>query len=598
MSQYQDTCCADNEEIRSELESMKQLWQITGPQRSKVITGIAFRFAQSFCLGLSFAVVIHVLGQLANGEIMTFAWTWQVTAIMLFSLLGQLLCGYFSASYSWQASFDVAGMLRLSLLERLKNLPLGFHLSRSKGDTISVMTSDMQMLESFMSDALPRIAQALGLPVAVLGYLFYLDWPLALSASVSIAISIPVYLWSSRQLARLGIERQDTQAEASASMIEFAQGMAVIRAFNRLEKGMEKFHVALAAFRDIAIRAVVKLTAPLVTFAAIVMCGVPVLILISGSRYLAGDVDISTVIAALVLAFSLYSPLAGLVAVMEVTRMADASLSRINRILSAKPLPVAEHPQKADGFSIRFEQVGFSYDQQKQVLSNLSFDVPERSVTAIVGLSGSGKSTILNLLPRFWDVDSGSISLGGTDVRKLAPEQLNQMVTVVFQDVYLFSGSIFENIAFGLPSASRDKVYQAAKTAQAHEFILALPDGYDTCVGEGGIALSGGERQRISIARAVLKDAPIVLMDEATAAIDPTNEKAIQSALTALVKNKTLIIVAHRLTTVQSADQILVLDDGNIAESGSHSELVEQQGLYSKLWQRWSSAADWKIKEH
>ncbi|WED24690.1 ABC transporter ATP-binding protein/permease [Vibrio sp. JC009] len=598
MKQGIDSHATDNPQIRSELDSMKQLWKVTGPQRRHVLAGIAFRFAQSFCLGLSFAVVIHVLGQLADGATMTYRWTWLITGVMFISLLGQLVCGYFSATYSWQASFDVAGMLRLSLLEHLKNLPLGFHLSRSKGDTISVLTSDMQMLESFMSDALPRIAQAFGLPVAVLGYLFYLDWPVAVSASASIMISIPVYLWSSRQLAKLGIKRQDTQADASASMIEFAQGIAVIRAFNRLDKGMEKFHVALSAFRDISIQAVVKLTAPLVTFAAIVMCGVPVLIMVSGTRFLAGDVDTSTVIAALVLAFSLYSPLVGLIAVMEVTRMADASLSRINRIINARPLSVCREPVEPEGFAIRFEDVGFSYDKGKPVLSNLCFSVPERSVTAIVGLSGSGKSTILNLLPRFWDVESGKITLGGADIKMLAPEELHQMITIVFQDVYLFSGSIYENIAFGSPTASAEEIIQAAKSAQAHEFIEALPEGYDTRVGEGGAALSGGERQRISIARAILKDAPVVLMDEATAAIDPTNERAIQSALSALVKDKTLIIVAHRLSTVQSADQILVLENGQIAESGTHKTLLDGHGLYHKLWERWSNAADWKIKTH
>ena len=583
------------QEMRSDLASIKRLWALAGPMRGKVLAGIFYRFAQSFCLGLAFGVVILVIGRLAHGETMTYGWAWQVTGLMALSLSGQLLLGYLSAINSWLSSFKLASHLRLGILDHLRTLPLGFHLSRNKGDTVTVLTTDMQMMESFMSDALPRIAQAFGLPVAVLIFLFVQDWAIGLAAACSILAGIPVYMVTSRWLARLGIRRQDMQAEAAARMIEYVQGIAVIRAFNRIAKGQESFRAGLKAFRDISVEMIVNLTVPIVTFGAIIMFGVPLLILVCGWRYESGTIDVATAIAALVLAFSLYTPILGLVAVMELTRMADASLTRMDRVLTASSLPRPTIPQQPDGFEVKFDKVRFGYNSERDVLKGLTFTVPERSMTAIVGLSGAGKSTILNLLPRFWDISGGAISIGNTDIRSLDPDSLNQLITVVFQDVYLFSGTIFDNIAFGRKGATLDEVRDAAKAAQAHDFIEALPNGYMTKVGEGGASLSGGERQRVSIARAILKDAPIILLDEATAAIDPSNERALQAALGSLVANKTLIVVAHRLSTIRAASQILVLDDGIVVESGRHDELVEVGGLYSRLWSHWTNAANWRI---
>lgn len=585
----------DEAEVRSDLASLKRLWALAGPRRGQVLTGVACRFLQSFCLGLAFATVIATVGDLATGKTMTTAWAWSITGLMALSLAGQLLFGYLSASRSWFASFALASDLRLSMLERLRALPLGFHLSRNQGDTVTVLTTDMQTLESFMSDALPRIAQAFGLPVAVLLYLASRDPILALAALVSIVFGMPVYLWTSRRLARLGIRRQDTQADASARMIEYVQGIAVIRAFNRVAKGEEDFRAALQAFRDISVRMVTQLTAPLVGFAATIMLGVPLVILIAGMRGLAGATDPATAIAALMLVFSLYGPIVGLSAVMELTRMADASLTRMDRVLTARPLPQPVTPRHPEGFAIGFKDVGFGYRRGQSVLRDVSFEVPARSMTAIVGPSGAGKSTILNLLPRFWDVDQGAVTIGGVDIRDLAPETLHSLITVVFQDVYLFSRTIFDNIAFGRKDATSEEVEAAARAAQAHDFISALPRGYETLVGEGGANLSGGERQRVSIARAILKNAPIVLLDEATAAIDPTNERAIQAALHTLVADKTLIVVAHRLSTIRSADQILVLDGGRLVERGRHDALADAGGLYDQLWRHWSAAARWRI---
>jgi ATP-binding cassette subfamily B protein len=375
------------------------------------------------------------------------------------------------------------------------------------------------------------------------------------------------------------------------------QGITVIRAFNRLAKGEESFRDALAEFRDISVRMVTQLTAPMALFGAVLMLGAPLIMLAAGARHSGGHIDTGALIAALFLIFSLYSPLLALISVMELSRMADASLTRIDRIMTARSLSTPATPGAPEGFAVRFEGASFSYRPGKPVLREIDFTVPERTMTAIVGSSGSGKSTVLNLIARFWDLDSGSVSIGGVDIRDIDEARLNSLVTVVFQDVYLFAGNIFDNIAFGREGASPAQIKAAAKAACAHDFIMALPEGYQTRVDEGGANLSGGERQRIAIARAILKDAPIVLLDEATAAIDPTNERAVQQALVRLVADKTLIVVAHRLNTIQAADQILVLDHGRIVERGDHEVLLTRNGRYAGLWAHRAASAAWRISD-
>ena len=581
-------------EWRSDLASLARAWALAGPLRGQVARGVGYRFLQSMMLGLAFGVVVCAMGDLAGGRAPDGPWIIRVAGLMALSLGAQMVFSYLALRNTWLASFEVASHLRLRTLEKLRHLPLGFHQARHRGDTVTVLTSDMQTLESFFSDGLPRIAQALGLPLAIFLVLLLRDWVIALAAAASILLAVPVFVVTSRRLSRLGIRRQDMQAEAGARMIEFVQGLAVIRAFNRLAQGQESFRRAIDDFRDISIRMVVQLTVPMVLFGMIVMLGTPLVIWTTGQRLDGGAADVATAITVLLLIFSMYQPFLALLGVMEAVRMADASLIRLDRILSAPELadPADAVPQ---GHALRFEDVRFGYAPDTPVLDGVSFAVPERSMTAIVGPSGAGKSTILSLVARFWDVEAGRVTIGGADVARIGEPGLSELVSVVFQEVYLFAGSIRENIAMGRPDAPDEAIEAAARAAQAHGFITRLPDGYDTQVGEGGAALSGGERQRISIARAILKDAPIVLLDEATAAIDPSNERAIQTALAQLVEGRTLIVVAHKLSTIRSADQILVLDGGRIVERGLHEDLVEAGGLYARLWHHRSRAMGWQL---
>jgi ATP-binding cassette subfamily B protein len=570
------------------------VWRAAGPGRGRLARGIVFRFAQSMSLGLSFAVVAWVLAVLREGPL-TPGQVRLVVVLVVASLVGQLGFGFLAVTDNWVSSFAMVGRLRLSVLDHLRRLPMSFHLGRRQGDTVTAVTSDMAMIETFASDALPTVAQALGLPLVVLIALAIVDPPLAGAVAVSIAVAVPVLLWANRRMAALSRQRQDRQADAVARMLSYVQGIAVIRSFNLTGERQQRFREALQEFREISLRMVARLIVPVTVFAAVLQLGTPLVVAAVGYWLSGGRIDATTALIALVLVLSVYTPLLALVPVMEVLRLADASMARFSRVAEAPVQPEPVEPLEPADAGVQFDRVTFGYEPGRPVLHEVSFTVPERSMTAIVGPSGSGKSTLLNLLARFWDVDAGAIRIGGDDVRSLSAERLYSCISVMFQDVYLFQGTIFDNIAFGQPDAEPDKVHAAAEAAQAHSFITALPDGYDTRVGEGGATLSGGERQRIAIARAILKDAPIVLLDEATSAIDPTNEKRVTEGLANLVAKKTLLVVAHKLSTIRAADQVVALEHGRVAEIGTPAELISAGGVFARFHAQRERAQGWRL---
>lgn len=574
--------------------AVARLWTLAGPRRARLARGVGYKFLQSVCAGVPFGVLVLVIDQLRTGTL-TAAGAWTFVAVIVLGFAGQLLFGYLSARATWLTAYRLVCDMRLSALDHLRRLPMSFHIGRQQGETSAAFTSDMQAVEGFASNGLSTVAQALGLPLVVFAVLVTVDPLLAAAVLVSIVLALPVLAWSNRRFTELGVRRQDLQANATSRMIEYIQGIAVIRAFDQAGPRQERFRRALDDFNEISFRMVARLLPGGLVFAAVVQAGIPIVITAATYWLLGGRIDAATMILFLVLGLNVFQPVLALLEVMETLRLADASLARIDRVMRepAQTQPVT--PAVPAGHDIAFDDVTFGYLPGRPVLDGVSFTVPERSMTALVGASGAGKSTVLNLVGRFFDVGSGHVRIGGADVRDLTTEQLYAQISVVFQDVYLFQGSVHDNIAFGSPDATPERVEAAARAAQAHEFVQRLPDGYSSRVGEGGATLSGGERQRISIARAILKDAPIVLLDEATAAIDPTNERLVQEALATLVRDRTLLVVAHKLTTVRGADQIVVLDGGRIAQRGTHDELVAGDGSYARFWSERHRAAGWRI---
>lgn len=574
---------------------LARLWRIAGPHRRRVVWGLVLTLARSMCLGASFGMVIWVISEIAEHGTLSSAKAGVAVAVVAASLAGQLIFGYLAVSRLWISSFAVTGDIRLAMLDHLRTLPMSFHRSRSHGDTVAAFTSDMPFMETFISDGLPKFFEAVGLPLVGLAVLATVDLPLTLATAVSIAASIPVYVWANRRFGTLGLQRQDQQADATSRVLEYVQGIAVIKAFHRDAAENGTLRTAIDDFRDLSLRMVSRLAPLFTAFGLVLQLGTP-LVITAGTYWLFnGRIEPATLLIFLVLLLNIYNPLLRLIGAMELTRMAVASATRITRITDASPQQEPDPGQLPADESIELDDVTFGYSPDAPVLQGMSLRVPPRSMTAVVGPSGAGKSTLLNLVARFWDADSGEVRIGGVPVAELTTETLYSHISVVFQDVYLFSGTIFDNIAFGQPDATAAQVEAAARQAQAHEFVTALPDGYATQVGEGGASLSGGERQRISIARAILKNAPIVLLDEATAAIDPTNEKLVQHALAELVADKTLLVIAHRLGTIRNADQIAVIDAGTIVDTGTHDELLARDGRYAQFWHDRQRAHGWRL---
>ncbi len=575
---------------------MATIWALAGSRRGTLVTSIGWKTAQSVCLAIPVGVLVALIDRLRLDALELDDLRWAMP-VLLACLVGQWVFGYLANRSAWIATYELFGRVRVDALDHLRRVPMGFHTSRRAGDTTTALTQDIAALETFTHEPLQQMVGAVVAPFVVFLVLVGQDVAMALATMVSVVAAIPVFVVANRTFKRLATHRQDLQAEAASRMIEYVQGLPVIRAFRLAGERLERFRQALDDYRAVNTALAVKLAPLGMAAMAIVLLGIPFVLWVGTIRYFDGALDAGTFVVFAVLVLRVYQPLLGAAEGIETLRIADASLDRIARVVDEpiQPVPATATASPRD-FDVAFDGVSFAYDPTGDlVLHDLAFEVPAGTMTAIVGPSGAGKSTILNLMARFHDVGSGTVRIGDVDVRDLTAEQLFDAVTVVFQDVYLFPGTIFDNIAFGRRDATVAEVEAAARAAQAHEFIAALPDGYDTPVGEAGATLSGGERQRISVARAILKDAPIVLLDEATSAIDPTNERHLQAALAALVRDKTLVVVAHRLSTIASADQILVLDHGRIVEHGDHASLLDGDGLYRRLWDQRARASRWQI---
>ena len=573
---------------------IKKLYQLAGKRRNLLNRGAILTLIGAVFAASPLFFIYLTINEELFAESINFQQVMLYVAGMAVCFLLRWVFLYWSNRVCCRAGYDILTDLRIRLGEHIRKLSMGFFSERRAGDLNSVVNWDTQNILYVPTRAFPRLIETVAIPVFIAAFLFYLDWRMALATLIVLPIAAVVMRAATKSLDRLARIRAESSVEANSRMIEYVQGIQVSKAFNQTGSKLQRFEQALRHYKQTNIDMVVKLAFPLVGFMTILELGFAVILPIGFYLFLGGSLMLKTLLIFLVLGLQLYNPIKNMVTYLPLLRIMAASLERIQAVLDEKPLPEPDDDPQLSRFDIEFRDVWFKYEDA-DVLKGVNFSVPQNTITALVGPSGAGKTTIAHLIARFWDVDSGEILVGGRNIKDMKTDRLLSYMAMVFQDVYLFNDSIINNIRFGNKDATEEEVIAAAKAAHCHEFIDKLPDGYNTIIGEGGATLSGGERQRISIARAILKDAPLVILDEATAYVDPENEILIQKAINSLVKSKTLVVIAHRLSTIAAADQIMVIDDGKVIEQGKHLELVSQDGLYNRFWEKRQKARGWKL---
>lgn len=573
------------------------VWGIMLPVRGRI------RFAMALA-GLAAACALGALVVLAGAVRALLAdsgqWPWLPLALAALLTVLAFVLRLSAFNQSHYAAFRLETRLRTDLAEHLARVPLGYVQQTGSGALAKVMMDDVKALHVFVADSTPLYARAYASPVITFALLWWLDWRLALAATAVLALGMAVLLLGRRGGGEMMRRYHAAGEQVSKTVVEYVQAMPVVRAFDAGTSTFQRYQRALDEFMAVVLqwyrmaglssRLSAAILNPLPTLAVLVWLG--------GWLISRDALDAATWLAVLLVGAGMAESLLPLMSLKHLVAKTQMSIHRIQEVMAEPELPAPQAQQTrepADG-SVCFEQVDFRYaNDAPLVLRDVSFEAPQGTVTALVGPSGAGKTTAARLIPRFWDVSAGSIRIGGVDVREMQPDVLMRHVAFVFQDTFLFADTIANNIRLGAEGAAMSEVVAAARAAQAHDFIERLPQGYDTLAGERGVFLSGGQRQRITIARAILQNRPVLVLDEATAFADPENEAALVAALSILMRGKTVLMVAHRLSTIRDADQILVFDQGRLAERGSHDELAAQGGVYARLWRNYEKAQGWAL---
>lgn len=565
-----------------------------GPLKSRFLWGCVFSFFSSMFTAMPIMGASYVLGLMLEGTVFTSLHALYALLFMIAMILGRFLFSY------WQAAFQESILYELSTEERikiggiLKRVSLGFFQKNRTGDLTAAVSTDLSFLEMFAMKMVTTVVNGYIGSAAILLCLAVFSWQIALTALAGILLSLLFLSLMGHYSKKNGIVHQQTIDDSTAATLEYVRGIPVVKAYGQKGASVDGIHRAYRNARVINIKIEKDYVACNVFHLLSLKLASVGMVGLSAFLALKGIMSLPVFLMMTMFSFSVFSQVEGINNATHVLENIGIIMDKLERIDKASFIDEDGKDIELHSHSIAMEHVTFSYGD-RNVLNDVSFVIPENTTTAIVGPSGGGKSTLCNLIARFYDVDAGSVKVGGTDVREMTCDSLLSNISMVFQNVYLFRDSIAENIRFGKPHATMDEVTAAAKAACCHDFIMALPEGYNTMVGEGGSSLSGGEKQRISIARAMLKDAPIVILDEATASVDPENEHQIQQAITALTKGKTIVVIAHRLATIEHADQILVVENGRISERGTHEDLIRQDGTYKRFADIRRKAEIWEI---
>lgn len=554
-----------------------------------LILGTLLAFFEALRIPAIYVMLSGVIeGRITNSAI------WGSFGIMLVSVIGGSIVRYRSTMLQTEAGYRTCANKRIEIAEHLRYLPMGYFNKNSLGYITSVTTNTMESLADVATRVVMLTTQGtLTTALITLMVLIY-DWRIGIVVVVGVCLFFLANTGLQRQSQRLAPKKQKVDSRLVEKILEYVQGISEVKAYNLTGDTSEKLNQAIDDNVDCNFECEIRFIPfmflqNLVTkLTGVVMCGLSLYLLIQGSM------ELLVCVIMMICSFILYSSLESAGSYSALLRSVDVSVDKANEILSLPPMDIDGKEAVPQNCNIDVEDITFSYDKRR-IIDGITVHIPEKTTTAIVGPSGGGKTTLCNLISRFWDVSDGSVKLGGMDVKDYSMDSLMKNFSFVFQSVYLFQDTIANNIRFGQPEAPMEQVIEAAKKACCHDFIMQLPEGYDTVIGEGGASLSGGEKQRISIARAIMKDAPVIILDEATANVDPENEKELVEAIEALTKEKTILMIAHRLKTVRNADQILVVDKGRIVQKGTHRELMEEEGIYKRFVNARELAVGWKL---
>ena len=575
--------------------TLKKIIAFAGSKEGLLKKSLLFALLSGLFVALQFAALFIVVEALVSDN-RDSRFIWISLGIMAVSLVGRIITTYFSTMEQTETGYCMVAEKRIHIGDRLRYIPMGYFNKNSIGNITAIVTTTLGDVENSAARVLVTVLGGFFNSAALVIVLLVFDWRIGLIAAVGVLLYLAAAELALRKSTALSGVRQHTQESLVESVLEYIQGMGIVKAFGMEKDSTQSIDSAIKA----SCRDNLKLTKASVPYDALKQVVVRVfsvlLLLASIYFWLNGSLSLAYGVILVIASFMVFNDLENAGNMASLLQMLAASMDMANSIDDTPVMDEKGADVVSASSEIIFDNVDFSYADRK-ILDHVSFTIPDGTTTAIVGPSGSGKTTMCNLIARFWDVDAGRITVGGKDVRDFKLDSLMKNISMVFQNVYLFADSIENNIKFGCPDATHEQVVEAAKKACCDKFISALPDGYDMVIGEGGGTLSGGEKQRISIARAILKDAPIIILDEATSSVDPENEEELQRAIAELTHDKTIIMIAHRLKTVRGADQILVLDDSHIVQRGTHAELIQQKGLYADFVSARQEAIGWKLAQ-
>lgn len=573
---------------------MKRLLQIAGQRKSLLLASCTLAVIHSVLSLVPYALVFYIIKELTQSQ-PNFTTIQQYVVYAIVMVIVSMVAFLLSGILSHIAAFNILYGLRKTITEKVGILPMGYLSHRNSGAFKKIISDDVERIETFVAHQIPDFVKAVALPLLTLGYLFSEDWRLALISCLPLLVLVvimPLMFGSKNQ--NLTQKYHHSLEEMSAGIVEYVRAMPVMKIFQQSAETFDKYGKKVLTFHRFVSDWIRHSSPPFAIFMSFASNAMLPVLVLGLYLYFHNGLTLATLLFFLILGTGYMRPVFAMSNMAMQLQLIEQGVQQIDKILEAPVLPETHTPQEPTHYDIRFDKVSFAYDGEHYVLNDINFIAKEGSITALVGPSGAGKSTVGQLLSRFWDIQEGNISIGGVDIRQLSTEKLMEKVSFVFQDSFMFAQTMYENIRMGM-NKTKEEVIAAAKAAQIHDFIMSLPKGYDTLFGQQGVHLSGGEQQRFQLARAILKDAPILILDEATAFADPENEYKIQLAFSELIKGKTVLVIAHRLSTITTADQIIVFEKGEINAIGTHNELLQSSELYQRMWNAHNRAQDWNI---